>query len=109
MRLNVGGIEDVFVEYLAVSLVRTLKTEHNGTALQGHLATIVLGIVVGHNATHVHGEVEFDDIALLPTALDGGIAVGFCGHLYAIHCNGVDRGCIVIFVERVISRRSLQP
>ena len=73
MSLNVRGIEDVLIKYLTIGLVVAFETEHDRTSLQGYLAMIVFSIVVSHDATHVHREVEFDVIALLPTAVQGDI------------------------------------
>ena len=57
MGLNVGGVEDILIKHLTISLVVTFETEHDRTTLERHLTTIILCIVVSHDAAHIHREV----------------------------------------------------
>ena len=102
-------VQDILVEDLVVGLVCTFEAEHDRTTLEGHLAAIVLGIVVSHDTAHVHREVELDGVALLPTARDLDIVAVLWIERLAVHADAVGLGLVLILIEVVVRGRRLQP
>ena len=102
LEVELGLVREQQVVRIDALVVSSFCTIDQRSALYGHASTIVCHARTGHNRTNRHIEMDADDIALLPVAIDDHIAVLHVAiHALAIYGNLISAENIIAIAIQI--------